>query len=884
MTSDDDAAADPAYPQEWEADVLLSDGSAAHLRPMLPTDDELLVAFYSRVSPESKYLRFFAPYPVLSDADVRRFTHVDHCDRVALILTVAGNMVAVGRYDRISDSDAEVAFLVEDSVQGKGVGQLLLEHLAEAGRERGVQRFVAEILPQNRRMAQVFVDAGYTVHRGYEDGMIMVEFPISPTQKSVEVMQRREHRAEANSVRRLLHPERLAVVAPADRAGQLARSLLDGGFTGSVVVVCTDDGHVDGVPALALADLGETNPVDIVVTSLAHHELGPVIERAEAAGAFGLYVLHAGEFGGEQNRAVVAQVRAAGLRALGPDALGIINTATGLNASPAPMPRRGGIGMFCQSSGVAVILLSTAIDQNLGLASFISSGLFADVTANDVMQYWMDDDATRLCLLSLDRIGNPRKFTRIARTLASRKPVVLFSPGRSERESRHGAARGLALAGERAVDAMFRQSGIIVCSRRDAMYDVAQILARQPLPAGDRVRVITNSPALYGHIKRVGRRNGLVCDEVVLPLSAPAEAYAKAARAALTDGGVDSVVVCVVDIFSSTADATHDALTEVAHDATKPVLGVFADFVRVAADDHDDDVEGGLPTYSSYADAISALGQVTEYARWRETDHGTVAEIDVDAAAATGVIEGVLEASPEGRTLTAAEARALLDAYGIEVVPRTHVTTVDEAIAAAAAVAGDVVLKATDPAVRGLPDAPSVFRHLQTDTEVFEAWCDLGLLVEQLGLDVPDGVEPQRLAAPVVQAMAPTGVALTVGSREDAGFGPIISIGLAGLASDLLDDVSHRVPPLTTADAACMIDELRAAPTLAGHDGAPGADRAAIEELLGRVARLADDHPQLAEVTLTPCIASAQGLAVVGATVRVSPSTDQRDAQSRSLE
>lgn len=862
-----------AYPQTWEADVLLSDGSAAHLRPIRPDDADRLVAFYSRVSPESKYLRFFAPYPVLSDADVHRFTHVDHVDRVALILTIADDMVAVGRYDRLDDSDAEVAFLVEDSQQGKGVGQLLLEHLAEAGRERGVERFVAEVLPQNRTMATVFVQAGYTVRREYEDGMIMVEFPISPTDKSVEVMRRREHRAEATSVRRLLSPGSLAVIAPPERAESIVRALQQGGFAGPVTAVADAD---------SLGDL--TGGVDVVVTSLPRDDLGDVVSAAKAAGAFGLYVLHSGEYGGEQNRAVVGQVRAEGMRAFGPDALGIIVPALGLNASPAPMPRGGGVGMFCQSSGVGVILLSTAIEQRLGLASFISSGIYADVTANDVLQFWMDDDATRACVLSLDRIGNPRKFTRIVRTLAARKPVVLFSPGRSERDAHHGADASLVRVSERAVDDIFRQSGVIVCTRRDAMYDVAQILARQALPAGNRVRVITNSPALSGHIARVGRSHGLIGDEpVVLPSAALADAYARAACAAMADPAVDSVVVCVVDIFDATAEAAHAALTEVARGAAKPLLGVFADFVRVASDDLGDDLEGGLPTFSGYADAIAALGQVTAYADWRRADHGTSPVLDVDSAAADAVIQGVLAASPEGRDLTSDEAGALLAAYGIRVVPRTPVASLDDAIRAAEDAGWNVVLKATDPGVRGRPDAPAIFRHLDSAEEMAEAWGDLGQIVAELGLEVPGGVDPQRLAAPVVQAMVPTGIALTVTTREDVGFGPIVSVGLAGLASELLDDVAHRVPPLTTLEAAHMLDDLRAADALRGQGGAPGADLPAVHDLLVRAATLADDHPQLTAVTLTPCIAATRGVAVVGATVHVAPTGDVRDAPARAL-
>ena len=542
-----------AYPAEWEADVLLSDGSAAHLRPIHAGDADRLIEFYARVSPESKYLRFFAPYPVLSGADVKRFTEVDHIDRVALILTLGQRMVAVGRYDRIDATDAEVAFLVEDAFQGKGVGQLLLEHLADAARERGIQRFVADVLPQNRRMVQVFADAGYKVHRQYEDGMIVVEFPILPTESSWEVMLRREHRAEATSVRRLLHPRRLALVGPPVALTRGIRSLRACGFTGELVAVCPGNGELDLGDVPLVPDVAELPAgLDIVASLQPSDRVAELIDQV-AGKCFGMYVLHGGDFGGTDNYAIVDRARANGLRLLGPDALGVINTtpSISLNASPAPMPRRGAVGLFCQSSGVGVMLLSGALQRHLGLATFISSGLFADVTSNDVMQYWLDDEATAVCVLSLDRIGNPRKFSRIVRQLAMRKPVVLFSPGRSEREARIGSAEGMRKVPERAVDAVFGQSGAIVCNRRDMMYDVAQILVRQPLPAGKRVRVITNSPTLAGHIHRVGQRAGLDCDDpFILPATAGPDDFADAARSTLADPTVDVAVAAVVDLFN----------------------------------------------------------------------------------------------------------------------------------------------------------------------------------------------------------------------------------------------------------------------------------------------------------------------------------------------
>ncbi|TDO92875.1 GNAT family N-acetyltransferase [Enemella evansiae] len=871
------------YPAEWEADVLLSDGSTAHLRPIRAEDEQLLVDFYARVSPESKYLRFFAPYPVLSAKDVVRFTHVDYRDRVALILTVGERMVAVGRYDRLNASDAEVAFLVEDSVQGKGVGQLLLEHLAEAARERGLSRFVAEVLPQNRRMVQVFADAGYTVSREFEDGMILVEFPISPTEQSREVMLRREHRAEATSVRRLLQPRSIAVVGPALLAQRGVETLIAGGFTGEVCVLVTDGGEVSGVPVVG--DWGDLPAdLDIVATLLPPDQVGRAIVAA-AGKAFGLYLIHAGEFGGSQNESLVTLARAHGLRALGPDALGVINTdpAFSLNASPAPMPRAGVVSMFCQSSAVGVILLSRVIDQHIGILSFISSGMYADVTSNDVMHYWIDDEATKVCVLSLDRIGNPRKFTRIVRRLAMTKPVVLFSPGRSERARNQGAASSLHDAPENAIDAMFRQSGVIVTNRRDAMFDIAQILARQPLPAGERLRVVTNSRAMGGHIQRMGERSGLICEPVLLAGDSRPKTYAEVARVALRQPEVDSVMVALVDPFDTVATKTHAALLEVAAEATKPLIGVFADFVELEPQGESRDEMGRLPTFSSYADALQALSAVTAYARWRQGEHGELIDHPSDRRAAKELLAEVLADSPAGRELTGEESARLLAAYGIELVPRTPVRSLGEAIEVAERLGWNVVLKATADGVRGGPDlGTSVFRHLDSAEEMTEAWRDLGQLVTDLGLGEADA-EPQLAAAPVVQQMMPPGVPLQIGSAEDASFGPIISLGVAGIASGLLGDLSYRVPPLSTTDAAAMVRDLGAAEILFGGGGTPPADVAAVEELLQRVAQLADDLPQVAALHLAPCIAAQTGVAVLGARITIAPTAEERDELSRSL-
>ena len=872
----------PGYPREWEADVLLTDGGVAHLRPIRPGDAARLVAFYGRISPESKYMRFFAPYPRLSERDVKRFTEVDYVDRVAFIVTLGEEMIAVARYDRAEDDRAEVAFLIEDAHQGRGIAQLLLEHLAQAARERGITGFMAEVLPENRRMAQVFADAGYRVSKGVEDGVLAVEFPILPTDTSVGVMERREHRAESASIRRLLNPEHVLLFGSARRVQALANSMADGGYRGQVCAVVSDQAPVSGVTTAATIT-AVPDRIDLAIVSAPTSQLGEVIIDVAHKGAFGMVVLTGADFGPHDNRTIVNLTRAYGVRALGPDALGVINTdpVLELNATPGPMPRRGGVGLFCQSAAVGVALLNHSVRQGLGLSSFISTGDYADVTANDVMQFWEDDEATRVCLLSLDSIGNPRKFSRIARRLTSRKPVVVFAPGRASRSSHAGVRGGLDHAPDEAVDALFRQAGVMVVHRRGAMIDIAKIATRQPLPAGPRVRFVTNSATLAQQMVHTARGVGLLSDSppTLLGSDAAASEFADAAREALADPGCDSVVCAAVNVFSEGTEDVIEALEDVSATATKPLAGVFLDFHDAQQVDGPDE-PGGLPRFDAAADAIQALSALTAYAHWRTRDPGAVPMLELDTLAAKRVVNRVLAAEPEGRELTVAETGELLKAYGIELVARVPVRSLDEAVAAAEELGWDVVLKATARAVRGRPDLANVHRDIDDVQEMAEAWNDLHRLVRDLGMTDDATLDA---AQPVVQAMAPPGVALIIEGREDAAFGPIISLGLEGIPSELLGDTVYRVPPLTTADAAAMVRDLRAAPTLFGRHGSPGVDIACIEDLLHRVAQLSDEIPQLASVALTPCVASVSSIAVLGARVVVAPTDDRRDPMARTL-
>ena len=424
------------YPEHWEADVVLRDGGTAHLRPISPEDSDAVQAFHVRQSQASVYLRFFTYKATLSTKELHRFTEVDHRDRVAFVITRGVEIIGIGRYDRLDDPlEAEVAFNVSDHHQGRGVGSILLEHLAAAARENGISRFSAEVLPENRKMITVFAEAGYEVDRHFDDGVVVLGFDIDPTRRSQAVMEAREHRAEARSMAELLTPSSIAVVGASREWGTVGHALLqhiiDAGFTGQVHAVNPEAFELHGLVSHAsLADIPQ--PVDLVVVAVPHEQVDAVVEDCARAGVKGLLVATAGysddDAGLARQRALVHRARAHGMRVVGPESLGLVNTdpAVRLNASMAPeLPRRGALSLFSQSAGLGVLLYASAHRRGLGLSSVISAGNRADVSGNDAMQFWEDDPTTRAVGLYFESIGNPRKFSRIARRLARTKPVIV---------------------------------------------------------------------------------------------------------------------------------------------------------------------------------------------------------------------------------------------------------------------------------------------------------------------------------------------------------------------------------------------------------------------------------------------------------------------------
>ncbi|MFJ9679551.1 GNAT family N-acetyltransferase [Streptomyces sp. NPDC101194] len=974
-----------AYPDHWEADVVLRDGGTARIRPITTDDAERLVSFYEQVSDESKYYRFFAPYPRLSDRDVHRFTHHDYVDRVGLAVTVGGEFIATVRYDRIDErgrpasapaDEAEVAFLVQDAHQGRGVASALLEHIAAVARERGIRRFAAEVLPANNKMIKVFRDAGYTQQRSFEDGSVHLTLDLEPTAESLAVQRGREQRAEARSVQRLLAPGSVAVIGvgrtPGGVGRTVLRNLLGAGFTGRTHAVNrafpADQGTIDGVPAhRSVGEIDE--PVDLAVVAVPADRVPDAVADCGEHGVQGLVVLSAGyaEWGAEgreRQRELVRQARSYGMRIIGPNAFGVINNAEAvrLNASLAPEPPAPGrIGLFTQSGAIGIALLSGLYRRGAGLSTFISAGNRADISGNDFLQYWYEDPDTDVALLYLESIGNPRKFTRLARRTAAVKPVVVVKGARHSGSTPPGHAVPVSRIPDATVSALMRQAGVIRVDTVTEMVDAGLLLADQPLPAGPRVAILGNSESLglltYDACLAEGLRPRPPRD---LTTAATPQDFRDALTEALADEGCDSVVVTAIPWVGEDGEAESgdgEVLATALHAAAaagpaKPVavvhveIGGLAEALaaatstvapprpsarplgaptstyagtaaspqgiatdpppapaasgadrgptgparpatpRAAATGTDGadgpgsgPGNGRIPAYPAAERAVRALAEAVRYAQWRRQAAvpGKVPEFlddTIDEPGAADLIQALLGSDPDprGRPLAPDEARELLGRYGITVRPTLPAPDPETAVAAAARLGYPVALKTTAPHLRHRADLGGVRLDLANENALRRAY---GELTDLLG-------KPVELQ-PVVQAMAPRGVDTVVRAAIDPAAGAVLSFGLAGAPSELLGDTAHRLVPATDRDAAELIRSIRAAPVLFGWRGAAPVDTAALEELLLRVSRLVDDHPEVVSIALEPVVVATQGLSVLGASVRLSPPPARTDLGPRRL-
>ncbi len=881
------------YPQHWEADVLLADGGVVHLRPSGPADADEIRAMHGRMSSRSLYLRYFSVFEEVSEEHVSLFTAVDHYDSAGIVAVLAGHIIAAGTYhrNRTGDTDAaEVAFLVEDSQQRRGLGSVLLEHLAAAAEERGIRRFTAEVLGENTSMMRVFLDAGYSVRREYESGVVDLAFDIQPTERSRAVIISREHRAEARSIARLLSPRSIAVIGASVERSKLGHAvlinLLSSDFTGPVFPVHPNVTSIRGVRAYgSVTDIPDD--VDLAIVTVPAAKVAEVVESCRVKGVHGLVVMTAGfadegPEGAAAQRHLVEVARAAGMRVLGPNCLGLVNTdpAVRMNATLAPVvPPPGRIGFFCQSGALGIAILADAAARGLGLSTFVSAGNRADVSGNDLLQFWQGDDRTEVVLLYLESFGNPRKFARLARVLARKKPVIAVKSGRHASLSPALAASSQQVS-EAAVGTLFAQSGVIRTDSLTAAFDVAQLLSTQRVPTGNRVAIIGNSSALGMLAVDAGIDEGLeIVDGSALDMGAAVSAkdLAEAVSQAAQRDDVDALVVVYAPSVATKglrhAAALHDAVVK----APIPIVTTFLAVdglmqpLSVMSDDGSA-ARGSLPSFRTPERAVAALASAVRYGQWLARPPGSFPMLDgIDAAAARSAINAMRSESDgeQERATTDTEVVALLRCYGIDLAEFKAIGSIDEALAAADEIGYPVALKSFDQSLRHRLDQTGVRLGIESPEHLRSAYDNL-LSIAGPWLYVQKQVPREHAEVPTVFRI-----------NADPSFGALISFGIGGVATELLDDRAYRAVPLTDTDAADLIAAPRASPLLNGYRGSRIVPKEPLIELALRLSAMADDLPELVQLQLQPVLSGPAGVVVTGATARIGPPSPKPDLRRR---
>ncbi len=867
-------------------DVILRDGRTLRLSAPRAGDAPALLDFFSALSPQSMYQRFHGTRRVTAEL-VEPFLDPDWDELGSLMARIGddGRVVALASYARLRDArTAEVAFAVADELHGRGVATRLLEQLVAEAAARGIEAFVAEVLPGNEAMLRVFEDAGFDVTRRLEGGEVEVRFRIAATERYRERVDSRDHVAVAASLQRFFAPRTVAVVGASPRrgtiGGELFRNVVAGEFTGAVYPVNRTGAPVAGVRAYS--SVGEIpDEIDLAVICVPAAHVLDAASDALHAGTRALCVISAGftEVGTEGRQrqdALLAEVRAHGARLIGPNCLGIAASGARLNATfgSRGLPP-GHVAFSSQSGALGLALLEKAESRGLGFSSFVSVGNKADVSSNDLLEYWEDDPETEMILLYLESFGNPRKFGRLARRVARRKPILAMKGGRTRSGAKAAGSHTAALAGsDEAVDALFHQAGVLRAETLEELVDTAALLSSQPLPHGNRVAVLTNAGGLGILCADACEAAGLELpplasatrDALALKLpreaslanpvdmlgSATASTYEAVLPHLLADPQIDGVVVLFVPPVVATADDVAEAVVRAidragSHD--KPVLAAFVtagetpsalirEPRRVAA----------FPYPES---AARALGRAAERAAWLRRPAGVVPELGgIDEEAASTIVRDALDGSTDA-WLEPAGVRALLAAYGIPFVEERTAASADEAAAAAAALGHPVVVKTAEAGAHK---------------------SDSGLLALDLGDEDAVRAAVARIGAPVVvQPMVGGGVEVLTGVVQDPVFGPLVACGPGGTLAELIGGAQFRLAPLTDADARELVTTGKAGRLVGGYRGAPPASAAALEDVLLRLSRLADRHPEIAELDLNPVVALPDGCVAVDARVRLRP-------------
>lgn len=885
------------YPATWEEDAVLKDGHTVRIRPIVASDSSALQAFVKNMSTEASYFRFFRVKRELTENELSGFTDVDYQSEMAFVAISEGNLVGVGRYSKTASEEdqAEIAFTVADHMQGKGIGTLLVFRIAAYARELGITGFKAYVLSDNHQMMRVFRNAGFKISREMDEGVYTVTIPTEESDSVREAEGEAERMATAASLMPLFYPASIAVIGAsrnrASMGGRLFSNVLNSDYTGPLYPVNRSASVVRSIPAFT-SILDIEAPVDLAfVVVPAEHVLDTVRECAEK-GVRAVCVISAGfsETGGpgaEAEAELLEIVRSGGMRMVGPNCMGLLNTdpAISLDGQFGPIfPPRGNVAMSSQSGALGLAILDHATNLGIGISSFVSVGNKADVSGNDLLLFWEDDPNTDVILLYLESFGNPRRFSRIARRIGRHKPIVAVKSGRTSAGARAASSHTGSLASlDVAVDALFEQAGVVRVTTLEDLFDVTALLANQPIPQGRRVGLVTNaggpailavdalesqglevpqfSDALQTKLRSFLSDEAAVANPVDMIAAAGPHEYRRTLATMLESDEIDSVIALYIPASSAGVVEIATAITEAAEaaPADKTFLSVYMD--SAGAPTELGNGEARFPTFSFPERAAKALRKAVEYAEWLNKPVGTVVTFDdLDEATARPIIEGAVADADEAVWLEPEAVDKVLAAYGMQVPKATVVHTADEAIAFASNLGGPVVLKVVSPSAVHKTDVGGVVLNLSTPQEIKDGFAQVMAAVPD-----PDGV--------LVQEFVSGGHEVLIGMFEDPNFGPLIGFGLGGVFVELIGDVAFKIHPLTDLDARDLISEVKSGRLLEGYRGGEPGDIDAVVDALLRLSALVENHPEVVEMDLNPVKVAGpgEGIRVVDARIKVRP-------------
>lgn len=877
--------------------ILLRDGRPAFLRRGRRSDVGELVALLSRSSAASRYFRFFGTatdneqlarrmLAEGSDVAIADKEGKQVSDRALTLIVTTGHgeddrIIGVGSYAETAEGEAESAFFVQDDFQGKGIGTLLLERLAFAAEAAGLKRLVAVVLPENHQMLVVFQSSGFQIDRHFEDGEIQISLALETTEKSVQSAEERDRIATINSLEPFFRPTSVAVIGASRKPDSIGyrvlQNLITTGFNGPVYPINPKADVVASIPAYGSV-LDVPRDVDLAVIAVPQPVVLTVVDECAKKGVRGLVVLTAGfaetgEEGSKLQDELVRKVRGAGMRMVGPNCLGFLNLDADvkLNATFGPVaPLPGRVAMSSQSGALGLAIIEYAKDLGLGLSSFVSVGNKADISGNDLIQFWEDDEQTDLILLYLESFGNPRRFSRLARRVGRKKPILAVKSGRTSAGRRAAGSHTAALAAsDVGTGALFRQAGVIRADTLEEMFDVASLLAHQPIPRGNRIAILTNAggPGILAAdaceaeglvlptLSDVTREKLMeflpaaasVANPVDMVASASADDYRRALSLILDDENVDAVITIFIPTGSAgsqeVAAGVRAGRLEAATGKSKPLLGNFMSLTGMHTPLATE--EEAIPSYRFPESAAKALARATEHGMWLGKPQGIIPHLDnVDVTAARDVCKRALEARGEGWLLPE-EVTKVLNAFGIRMIETPLAKSAEEAVAIADRLGYPVVVKLASATLIHKTEWDGVHLDLKSGEEVKSAFGKIADNLQKAG-------RQDEMLGVTIQRMARSGTEVLIGMTEDPSFGPLVAFGLGGISVELLGDVVFRITPLTDQDAAEMITGIKGYKLLDGYRNTPPRDKEVLADMLLRVSRLVEEVPQIVDLDFNP--------------------------------